>query len=142
VNIQIRSRNTLSSRDGIDCGSIVALISIANKKDNHPPLPNWTELKDVLNLEFDDVDHDEHDYVTMSKEQAEEVALFIDKTIIHKDVDLLIVQCEAGISRSSGMAAAILKHITGDDSAVFKDSYYIPNMLVYRLTLEALQCLN
>jgi hypothetical protein len=43
-----------------------------------------------------------------------------------------------GICRSAGIAAAISKVLTGDDSRFFDKSRYVPNMLCYRLTLEAL----
>ena len=51
-----------------------------------------------------------------------------------KDVDMIIVNCEAGISRSAGVAAALSKVLNGDDSYYFKN--YSPNMLVYRKLLE------
>lgn len=53
----------------------------------------------------------------------------------HTDV---IVHCDAGISRSSGVAAAILKFCTGSDKEIFNSGRYLPNMWCYRKTLEAL----
>jgi len=55
------------------------------------------------------------------------------------DVDKIIVQCDAGRSRSAGVAAAIKKYFDGDDTQFFDDPYYRPNMLCYRKTLEMLQ---
>ena len=46
---------------------------------------------------------------------------------------------DAGISRSVGVAAAILKYTTGDDSSIFGNGLYDPNERCYRKTLEALQ---
>ena len=55
----------------------------------------------------------------------------------YPDTDV-IVHCDAGISRSAGIAAAILKHTTGDDSSIFVNGQYDPNLWCYRKTLEAL----
>lgn len=55
----------------------------------------------------------------------------------HPDTDV-IVHCDAGISRSSGVAAAILKATTGDDSQIFNSPKYRPNMLCYRTVLDEL----
>ena len=44
----------------------------------------------------------------------------------------------AGISRSSGVAAAILKASTGDDSQIFNSPKYRPNMRCYRMVLDEL----
>ena len=54
----------------------------------------------------------------------------------HKD-KLLIIHCDAGISRSSGIAAAILRHYTGDDAEIFDNYSYDPNMWCYFKTLKA-----
>ena len=48
----------------------------------------------------------------------------------------MIVHCDAGISRSSGVAAAILKAKTGDDSQIFNNPKYRPNMRCYRIVLD------
>ena len=53
------------------------------------------------------------------------------------DIETIIVNCEAGISRSAGVAAALANIINEDDSRYFKE--YLPNMLVYRKILEAAQ---
>ncbi len=55
----------------------------------------------------------------------------------YPDTDV-IVHCDAGISRSAGVAAAILKHTTGDDSSIFENGLYDPNRWCYQKTLQAL----
>lgn len=49
-------------------------------------------------------------------------------------INLVAVNCEAGICRSSAIAAALVKVNGGDDSKFFKR--YLPNSLVYKLILE------
>jgi len=58
---------------------------------------------------------------------AREILLFVLCYI--KNVNLIVVHCEAGISRSAGCAGAVAKIFNGDDSFYFK--HYLPNMLVY-----------
>lgn len=50
-------------------------------------------------------------------------------------VNLCIVHCEAGISRSAGCAAALAKALGQDDQPIFKT--WRPNSLVYRKVLNA-----
>jgi hypothetical protein len=100
-------------------------------------LPLHAQRQDELFLKFHDVDdrHKEQlmpsNLVYFDNEMAKQIKAFLEKNIL---VDTLIVNCEAGISRSAGVAAAISKHLTGDDSFFFKN--YLPNRLVYRLLLE------
>ena len=49
-------------------------------------------------------------------------------------VDLIIVHCEAGISRSAGVASALSLILNGTDDYYFK--HYLPNILCYRKILN------
>ena len=101
------------------------------------------EKKQILSLCFADADEpgpDIYDYDAkvedlMCDEDAAQVVEFL-RTYPDTDV---IVHCDAGISRSAGIAAAILKHTIGDDSSIFKNGLYAPNMWCYQKTLDALQ---
>jgi hypothetical protein len=55
----------------------------------------------------------------------------------HPDAQHVVVHCTAGKSRSAAVAAALMKSIEGDDSPIFNDPRYRPNMRVYRMVLEA-----
>lgn len=55
---------------------------------------------------------------------------------------VIIVQCDAGKSRSAGVAAALLKFYHNDDRAVFDSPYFTPNIRCYRKVLDALNELN
>ena len=96
----------------------------------------------ILRLEFMDVDRPGDNDVygnpttisdLMSDRDAKTVVDFVER---YKDKRIL-VHCDAGISRSSAVAAAILKHYTGDDSMIFDSRWYNPNRWVYRKVLEA-----
>ena len=71
----------------------------------------------------------------MTEEDARRIARFLSR---HPSDDV-IVHCDAGLSRSAGVAAAIMKHFNGDDSPIFDSGKYYPNMWCYRITLEALE---
>lgn len=70
----------------------------------------------------------------MTKEDAKKIIQFVERW--YNDVDLIIVHCNAGISRSSGVCAGIMKCFTGDDSQIYDNPYYHPNTLCYNLILE------
>lgn len=143
MRIEVWNRREITNHNGTEIGESVAIISIAYPRDDHPAITEWPGLEEVLRLSFHDIDEQFKDigkeipskYESMTDENGREVANFVEK---HKDVDLLIVQCDAGISRSSGMAAAILKHQTGNDSRIFDNPRFVPNRRVYRKTLQAL----
>lgn len=125
------------------------MISISDPNMEYPSAPFATEengIKAILRLSFCDADRPGKDvYGVHVTEQdlfndghAQQVANFLRA---HPNEDV-IVHCDAGISRSAGLAAAILKHTTGDDGQIFDSWLYHPNMRVYRKTLETLHNYN
>ncbi len=117
-------------------------ISITDPRLGDNPIFRNPHIKATLRLKFDDVDgnHDKllFDEIPMSKTQAKEIADFVIEW--KNKVELIVVHCEAGISRSAGVCAAIMKYITNDDMQIFGNCYYCPNMFCYRLVLNALMC--
>ena len=112
------------------------------------PYNSKNGIKKLLSLSFDDITDDtysdmveecpeyvtEHSAVLMSKQDAARIVAFVKK---YKDsVDGIIVHCDAGVSRSAGIMAAIMKWLTGDDSKIFNDLRFHPNMWCYRLVLN------
>ena len=94
--------------------------------------PNF-QTKGILRLEFEDVDGDQPEAMTL--EQAEAIANFVNE---HKDlIDIILVHCEAGVSRSAGVAAAIGFVVNGDDTKFFHNPRFCPNIWCYRLVLDA-----
>ena len=69
--------------------------------------------------------------------QPSDAKQIVDMVDAHPDAERIIVHCTAGRSRSAGVAAALLKALTGNDDQIFKNSHYFPNMRVYRMVLEA-----
>ena len=97
--------------------------------------PVNSDILDILSLTFEDWD-DPDDKTCISEIDAEKIMNFV-KRWNTKNYDVnLYVNCEAGQSRSAGVAAAISKFLFGDDSWFFKTK--TPNMLCYRRVLEQL----
>ena len=93
------------------------------------------QIKSVLRLSFEDVDTDTAG--AMTKEDAERIVSFVKRW--KTKVPQIIVHCEAGISRSAGICAALMLWLTGSDQAVFDDPQYRPNMGCNRLVLNEIQ---
>ena len=121
------------------------MISISDpfmEYDSSPYVSAENNVVDILRLSFCDADRPGTDVYgrtvgeeyLLSSTVADEIPVFIER---YKDIDNIIVHCDAGISRSAGVGAAILKYFNDDDRELFI-GYFHPNMLCYRKTLEAL----
>jgi predicted protein tyrosine phosphatase len=122
-----------------------ALISITDYVNE--PIEISYEPDYILRLSFEDIsveDLSEEELFKANKdkrlftvEQAEKIAEFI--LPIKDEIELLICQCEYGVSRSSGCAAAIIEYFYGNGIDIFADIKYTPNKLVYHRTIDALK---
>jgi predicted protein tyrosine phosphatase len=63
---------------------------------------------------------------------AQELLEFVER--MWDEVEVFLIHCEAGLSRSPGVASALAK-IYYDDESLWQ-TYCFPNQLVYRLLLE------
>lgn len=84
----------------------------------------------VLFIDFFDIDkpvkHDKYGELRpISDRQADRIAKFVHNHI--DDVELVVCQCEAGISRSAGIASGLSAVINGDNSE-FHKRHYRPNI--------------
>ena len=94
---------------------------------------------------FDDVDKETKYYdlekkkyyylIPIRKDQSKNIAFLIKEN--YNKFDYVIVHCNAGISRSAGIVGAICKYLWNDDSDVFNDKYFKPNMYVYKMLLNS-----
>ncbi len=72
-----------------------------------------------------------------SEKNASDIVDFVEQN--KKAMELLIVACEAGISRSAGAAAALGKIYLGNDDFIFDSERYRPNMYIYQMILKIWQ---
>ena len=87
------------------------IISITDVDSNPNVFAKNKHIKGVLRLQFDDVEVTEPNAIT--EKDAKEILSFVDQFL--NKVDLIVVHCEAGVSRSAGVCAALMQIINGDD---------------------------
>lgn len=94
----------------------------------------------TLHLEFHDLGdeamkhvdvRDQYEGQCFSRSQARQILAMV---AAYPEAEAFVVHCDAGLSRSPGVAAALSKILTGDDNYFFKR--YTPNSRVYRTILE------
>jgi predicted protein tyrosine phosphatase len=141
----------VSSREAI-CGVIqriqrnkpdnqLIVISITDPKSKPVDLPLFNF--EILRLSFHDLDqtYPGHAIILFDTDMAHQIKSFVeermDETLRAWDGLIIVVHCEAGISRSAAVAGALSKHFLGDDSKFFRTPY-LPNRMVYRTLLNLL----
>lgn len=107
----------------------LGVISITTPGDGEAELHDgWVA---VMRLAFDDVDAPEGADVAFDALMARDIVLWV---FAHKDeIDMLIVHCDAGISRS----AAVAKWVAETFGLPFPEGYPLYNKRVYRMLVEA-----
>lgn len=114
-----------------------ACISIGTELGDWPKI-NKCQLVALLQVAFFDLDSIPEAYtgsteiVLFNEDHARQIWEFVES--VWDRVELLVVHCLAGVSRSPAVAAAIAKVKYFDDSLYFQQ--YIPNSLVYRTMIE------
>lgn len=161
MKIEIESRKSITVRARIPFPEHTALISIADLDVEFAELKNKPEY--FLQLRFCDATKEIYEkeignerlegilgrkltvaetFKLMTKypindEQATEIAAFV-KSILGR-AEVLICQCDYGVSRSAGVAAAVKQFLNGDGNKIFEDKCYEPNKLVYEKVLTAIK---
>jgi len=133
MKIHIYDRASIESLEPYENSHII--ISITTPDDEEADIKIGNSCKGICRFVFSDMCtlYPDENLRPFSEEDANKAWKFI---LQHsKDIDLIIVHCDAGISRSPGMGAAIAKVFNGSDDFFFKR--FNPNMLVYRLMLSA-----
>lgn len=135
---QVMSRCSLEEyfKNPVDCETVIISITDIRAPLVEEDIPH--NNIHILRLQFNDCEISTKWETAMSDEQGEEVASFVKYWMGHRNIELIIVQCEAGCSRSAGVCAAIMKYITGDDMPIFQSPRYSPNMNCYRMVYNAL----
>lgn len=116
------------------------LISICEPHKEYVKLNNETKkmLIDVIYLKFTDEDDIEkakqikQDHLLITNEHAQQILDFVKKYESKKPI--IVCQCDGGLSRSVGCAAALDRIYNNDDTYWFK--FKTPNRLVYRTILN------
>ena len=109
------------------------IISISDECAEPNRFNHNSHIKGICRLYFDDVAGDEPN--CMTHVDAEKIIKFVNENL-HM-ADEIIVHCFAGISRSAGVCAALMRILTGNDAEIFSNPRFHPNMHCYRLVLDA-----
>lgn len=108
------------------------VISITGSDSKNVELLSTQFRLGELHLKFDDITVLDNRYIYFDRDMATQAINFLNSYC--SEVDLVIVHCHAGISRSVGLAAALSKIVNFTDDDVFTKG--IPNMFVYTTTLD------
>lgn len=114
---------------------------IISVTDPLAPINNFAKNRSIVSIcrvQFDDVTPESASDgdVLMSESDAEKIRDYV--RAYKNRVENIIVHCEAGVSRSAGIMAAIEEHLTCAVSPILTSEDYSPNLHCYALTLEAL----
>jgi len=120
-----------------------AWISITTPGDDIASIPyRKTYSSGILRSQFHDIDDGERSsgtdskgnyYIIPDELHAREIYHFVN--MCYKSIRDLFIHCDAGISRSAGVAAALAK-IYFDNNDKFFEAPYYPNRRIYRLIME------
>lgn len=140
MTIKIFSRQQAIKQSYTDFNGSKIIISISDPFNEKAKFNRTNHsIKDVLYLSFYDISEETRSifggYESMSPIDAVLIRDFVLKW--QDKVDTVWVQCEMGVSRSAGIAAAVAEYFELDSSSILNNSNYYPNMLCYNLTKEA-----
>lgn len=142
MDVTIMNKSKAERLSYTDYSSDKVIISIRTPSDEKAEFDsNNKTIKDILYLEFYDISYNSQEifkgYEPMTDEDAVKIRDFVLKW--KDEVDTIWVHCDAGISRSTGVAAGILEALGKDNSYIFDNKMYFPNLLCYRKTWSAFQ---
>lgn len=112
-----------------------AIVSFADEEDDFLDFPKDSN---VLKIVFYDIRPSStiKEHYDRLLPEAKDIAKFVNQKILEgKDI---ICQCDYGISRSAGLAAAILERYAHRGIDVFANYKYTPNQFVYNKVYQEL----
>jgi len=144
------SRMKLLVLGRIDIGKLelqipYAVHSITDPERPQAAIPPRPLLRSILRLSFHDkgkraeipglesISVMDREEVIMTEQDASKVIGFVRENL--DNVQMIVCQCEAGMSRSAAIAAAISRILHGEDEFFFE--HYWPNRWVYRKIMDA-----
>lgn len=120
------------------------IISVTDPKTSNAEIIESSNLFDILRLKFDDIgkpnkfQFENSTDVLMNSEQAKQILEFVKENL--SKVNLIVCQCEQGMSRSAGIAAALSKILQNEEEYFLKN--YWANRWVYDLLIETANDFN
>jgi len=135
MRIEVTDRESIEH--GLQVGAAFVVISIRDTDQDKARIPEMPGLLGVLYLAFDDNEPLPNlplplGVRLMTPGQAKDIWAFVRRH--EAGIEAVVVHCEAGLSRSPAVAAALAKAYGQDESRYFRK--YMPNQYVYRTMLE------
>ena len=140
IKIKALSREKAIRLSYSDFDDAKIIISIRDPNKVKPEFNiNNSSIKDILYLSFYDISEETKSifggYESMSPIDAILIRDFVLKW--QNEIDAIWVQCEMGMSRSAGIAAAIMEYFDLNSKEILESNQYYPNRLCYNLTKGA-----
>ena len=132
IEINVLSRREMEDEKVGAFGKHI-VISITDPKQGEARIK--TAPKAILRLQFHDLDKHCEGYEIFTDKDAKKVRRFVTSHL--NEIETIVIHCEAGVSRSVGMGAAIAKFYFNDDTVFFDRG--IPNKLIYGKVLQEFQ---
>lgn len=111
------------------------IISIRNSTEQPWSIDLGSTAHSIHRFIFDDLERGEEKFgVPITDDIAKSIWQTAKEA--HIRGDHIIVQCTAGVSRSAGIAASLMRAFFDDDSHIFDNPRYVPNMSCYEAVLE------
>jgi predicted protein tyrosine phosphatase len=134
MEIFVYSRNALDAARPHEAPHVV--ISITSGPDDMARVRANKACRGILRLSFPDADVPSERFSEdelFSREHAAMIWRFVDE---HRpNIERILVHCDAGVSRSAAVGAALARVLNGDDAQFFGGRYR-PNMRVYQTLLD------
>jgi predicted protein tyrosine phosphatase len=132
IKFKVLSRENVEKYDVKEKHIVISYRDLGNEKAN---LPENKNRLDVLWLCFDDLTGKEDGAEKpFNEEAAKQIWDFIRKHL--NSIEYIVLNCEAGISRSPATAAAIAQVLNGNNEYFFKNPMFILNVFIYKLMLR------
>lgn len=112
---------------GYDVNCVKVIITSSYEEDI-----KYIPQENKLRLQFDDVTKESSH--AFNRSLAKEIHEFIDQIDFEKQS--LYICCDSGVSRSSAIAAAILRKQKKNEDTIWENCNYHPNLLVYQKLCE------
>ena len=135
MEFKVLSRAEIEAKNNYKTSHII--ISISTPHEKAPSISTNSKTKAILRIQFYDACNEipnnqvENQAFIFNESHADKILTFVRE---NQCVDTVIVHCDAGMSRSPGVAAALTKLYDGDDTNFFKK--YFPNSRVYHTILN------
>lgn len=133
LDFVVHSRKAVESAALPDVPHVV--VSITTSPFDEARIPSSPHCLGILRLAFFDSDlpaEEDGPDGLFSRDDARQIWRFV--LPLREKLNCIVLHCNAGVSRSPGVAAALSNVLCGDDQAFFER--YRPNQRVYLLLLD------